>query len=114
MAIAQMTCKRLIGSWIQYSDLELKSNQNIPILPEAFLTFASKSSIGPSCVAHGPYTPCTIVHSVLWSDHIARNTQDIEQHVKDISQHTKVIAQNTQDIAQHWITDAEHFDTNIK
>ncbi len=29
---------------------------NIPILPEAFLTFASKSSIGPSYAAHGPYT----------------------------------------------------------
>ncbi len=27
--------------------------KNIPILPEAFLTFASKSSVGPSCVANG-------------------------------------------------------------
>ena len=26
---------------------------NIPILPEAFLTFASKSSVGPSYVANG-------------------------------------------------------------
>ncbi len=30
--------------------------KNIPILPEAFMTFASKSSIGPSCAAHWPYT----------------------------------------------------------
>ncbi len=36
------------------------SLQNILILPEAFLTFASKSSIGPSYAAHGPYTPCTL------------------------------------------------------
>ncbi len=27
--------------------------ENIPILPEAFLTFASKSSVGPSYVANG-------------------------------------------------------------
>ncbi len=33
-----------------------KAPVNIPILPEAFLTFASKSSIGPSRAAHGPYT----------------------------------------------------------
>ncbi len=26
---------------------------NIPILPQAFLTFASKSSVGPSYVANG-------------------------------------------------------------
>ena len=37
-----------------------KQSLNIPILPEAFLTFASKSSIGPSCAAHGPCTPCTL------------------------------------------------------
>ena len=29
------------------------SRENIPILPEAFLTFASKSSVGPSYVANG-------------------------------------------------------------
>ena len=29
------------------------SKRNIPILPEAFLTFASKSSVGPSYVANG-------------------------------------------------------------
>ncbi len=29
------------------------TNINIPILPEAFLTFASKSSVGPSYVASG-------------------------------------------------------------
>ncbi len=33
------------------------TNCNIPILPEAFLTFASKSCTGPSFAAHGPYTP---------------------------------------------------------
>ncbi len=27
--------------------------KNIPILPKAFLTFASKSSVGPSYVANG-------------------------------------------------------------
>ena len=32
---------------------------NIPILPEAFWTFASRSSIGPSYAFHVPYTPCT-------------------------------------------------------
>ena len=39
---------------------------NIPILPEAFLTFASKNSIGPSYVAHGPYkwTSCTL-HTMM-------------------------------------------------
>ena len=35
-------------------------NINIPILPEAFLTFVSKSSVGPSYAAHGPYTQCTV------------------------------------------------------
>ncbi len=35
-----------------------KLQKNIPILPESFLTFASKSSIGPSCAAHGTYTLC--------------------------------------------------------
>ena len=30
------------------------------MLPEAFLTFATKSSIGPSYAAHGPYTLCTL------------------------------------------------------
>ncbi len=38
---------------------------NIPILPEAFLTFESKSSVGPSYAAHGPYTPCTL-HAMNW------------------------------------------------
>ncbi len=33
---------------------------NIPILPEAFLTFASKSSNGPSHAAHGLYIPHTL------------------------------------------------------
>ncbi len=46
---------------------------NIPILPEAFLTFASKSSIGPS---------------MLWSEEIGQYTQDIAQHTKGILQHT--------------------------
>ena len=34
---------------------------NIPILPEAFLTFASKSSVGPSYAANGQedYKTCT-------------------------------------------------------
>ncbi len=30
-----------------------KTTQNIPILPQAFLTFASKSSEGPAYVANG-------------------------------------------------------------
>ena len=34
---------------------------NIPILPEAFLTFASKSSIGPSYAAHGQYIQCAFL-----------------------------------------------------
>ena len=34
-------------------------------IPEAFLTFASKSFNGPSCAAHGPYTPCTL-SAVKW------------------------------------------------
>ncbi len=38
---------------------------NIPILPEAFLTFVSKSSIGPSYAAYGPYTPCAL-HAMKW------------------------------------------------
>ncbi len=29
------------------------SKSNIPILPQSFLTFASKSSVGPSYVANG-------------------------------------------------------------
>ena len=35
--------------------------KNIPILPEAFLTFASKSSVGPSYAANGQedYKTCT-------------------------------------------------------
>ncbi len=41
-------------------------NSNIPILPEAFLTFASKSSVGPSYAAnrqedHKKYFPNEVV-----------------------------------------------------
>ncbi len=45
--IPQELCK---NSWIYNRSI---SNLNIPILPEAFLTFASKSSVGPSYVANG-------------------------------------------------------------
>ncbi len=37
-----------------FTDKQLETlYKNIPILPEAFLTFASKSSCGPSYVANG-------------------------------------------------------------
>ena len=54
-------------------------NLNIPILPEAFLTFASKSSIGPSYAAHGPYTQCTLNDI---SEEIAQHTRYTVQHEK--------------------------------
>ncbi len=45
--------------WTTYDDLRVvsgtlvgKVNVNIPILPEALLTFASKSSVGPSLAAN--------------------------------------------------------------
>ncbi len=44
----------------KFNRVDLLQHLNIPILPEAFLTFASKSSIGPSCAAHAPYNPCTL------------------------------------------------------
>ncbi len=57
--------------------------RNIPILPKAFLTFASKSSIGPSYATYGPYTPCT-----LYREDIAKDTLDIAQDTSIIAQHT--------------------------
>ena len=55
------SCEQLLNLLLSWSGCSTShvQIQNIPILPEAFLTFASKSSIGPSCAAHGPYTPCT-------------------------------------------------------
>ena len=44
------TLPAIIGNvMVMHSEME-----NIPILPKAFLNFASKSSIGPSYAAHGP------------------------------------------------------------
>ncbi len=42
-----------------------KYSRNIPILPEAFLTFVSKKSIGPSYTAHGPHPPWTL-YAMKW------------------------------------------------
>ncbi len=39
--------------------------ENIPILPEAFLTFASKSSFGPSHTFNGLYDVCYNVNCVM-------------------------------------------------
>ena len=58
---------------------------NIPILPEAFLTFASKSSIGPS---YSALNLILNVHSMLWSENIAQHTKDIAQHTEDVLQYT--------------------------
>ncbi len=46
--IQAFTCIRVCGLFRFKYEV-----QNIPILPEAFLTFASKSSVGPSYVANG-------------------------------------------------------------
>ncbi len=89
-----------------------EQKNNIPILPDPFLTFASKSSIGPSYAFHGPYTPCTLHamkrgHCTSHPEHCAThpglcatprtlcNTEDIVQHTQDNAQHTQDIAQHT-------------------
>ena len=52
--------------FIEYWHVEQAGNNiqnassNIPILPEAFLTFGSKSSVGPSNAANGSYTACLV------------------------------------------------------
>ena len=48
--------------------------KDIPILPEAFLNFASKSSLGPSYAANGPYTPCCEVRALRNTPRILCNT----------------------------------------
>ncbi len=57
-------------------------NWNIPILPEAFLTFASKSFIGPSYMQ--TIDPILHVQSMLWSGHARHwmlGHKDIAQHI---------------------------------
>ncbi len=48
--------KIVVLSWI-INPMQQTQIGNMPILPGAFLTFASKSSIDPSYADHGPYTP---------------------------------------------------------
>ena len=51
-------------------------NPNIPILPETFLTFASKGSIGPSYAAHAPYTQCTL-NAMKWGQYMMETVYPI-------------------------------------
>ncbi len=59
----------------------------MPILPEAFLTFASKSSIGPSYAAYGPYTSILNVHQKLFpqkSEHEEQEEPEEEENFKKV------------------------------
>ena len=62
---------------------------NIPILIEDFLTFASKSSIGPSYAACGPYTPFTLqVRTLPNTSRTLRNTSRSLRHMPRTSVQT--------------------------
>ena len=75
--VMKFTNKFLILMNRQLFKVQLMFMSNIPILPEALLTFAGKSSIGPSYVAHEPYTPCTL-RALKWLP-----TLVISQHICD-------------------------------
>ena len=58
---------------------------NIPIMPEAFLTFASKSSVGPSHMANVVLRSfeCALYHPGLAEIHAPVGSQDVMSQLRD-------------------------------
>ncbi len=62
---------------------------NIPILPEAFLTFASKSTVGPSYVANGQEDHKTYTNNQPSADF--SGTERKEKEEKEEKEHGETI-----------------------